>query len=248
MTEVTQHAPGTFSWIELATTDPDAAKRFYTELFGLTALDTQAGPDMTYIVLQKNGRDVGGVYRLMPEMQAPPNWMPYITVENVDARREQARQLGADTGPEPMDVMEMGRMAILRDPVGAHFALWQPKTHIGSQVVGEHGTLTWCELQSPDREKALQFYTSLFGWKAKVSPEYVEFGGVLAGMRDFQHGPAHWLIYFAADDVDGAVSRTQELGGGVLMPAMDIPNVGRIAVLRDPQGAAFALYKESPRS
>jgi predicted enzyme related to lactoylglutathione lyase len=245
MTKVTQHAPGAFSWIELATTDPAAAKRFYEELFGLTSFDTEAGPDMTYTILQKDGRDVGGVYRLMAEMQAPPNWMPYVTVTDVDAMRRKAIELGAASGPEPMDVMDMGRMAVLQDPVGAHFALWQAKKHHGAEVINEHGTLTWCELQTPDREKALQFYTSLFGWTAKVSPEYVELGGAAGGMRDFKQGPAHWLIYFWANDVDGAVRKTEELGGGVLMPPMDIPNVGRMAVLRDPQGAVFALFKAS---
>lgn len=247
MTEVTKHEPGAFSWIELATSDPEGAKGFYTSLFGLTSFDTQSAPDMTYTILQKNGRDVGGVYKLMEEMEAPPNWMPYITVENVDSMREKALGLGADSGPEPMDVTDMGRMAILRDPVGAHFALWQPKKHIGSEVINEHGTLTWCELQTSDREKALQFYTVLFGWTAKVSPEYVELGGAAGGMRDFKEGPAHWLIYFWADDVDAAVGKTEELGGGVLMPPTDIPNVGRMAVLRDPQGAAFALFKASMR-
>ncbi|HEV7920081.1 MAG TPA: VOC family protein [Thermoanaerobaculia bacterium] len=243
MTKVTQHAPGTFSWIELATTDVDGAKRFYTELFGLTASDTTAPPgDMVYSILKQNGRDVGGVYRLMEQMQAPPNWMPYITVENVDAMWEKAQQLGAEGGPDPMEVMEMGRMAILRDPVGAHFALWQPNKHIGSEVVNEHGTLAWCELQSPDREKALRFYTSLFGWTAKVSPEYVELVGAAGGMRDVKEGPAHWLIYFMVNDVDAIAGKTEQLGGGVLMPPMDIPKVGRMAVLRDPQGAAFALF------
>ncbi|HKO59219.1 MAG TPA: VOC family protein, partial [Thermoanaerobaculia bacterium] len=207
-----------------------------------------------YTILQKDGRDVGGLYRQMKEHEAegiPPNWIPYVTVDNVDEAREKAVQLGAEGGPEPFDVMEMGRMAMLRDPVGAFIALWQPKKHIGAGVVNEYGTLCWNELQTPDRDSAQQFYTALFGWSAKVSPEYVEFhrpDGAAGGMRDFEHGPGHWLSYFAVNDADAAVRTAEGLGGGVLMPLMDIPNVGRMAVLRDPQGAAFAVIKLSMSS
>ncbi|MBV9497413.1 MAG: VOC family protein [Acidobacteria bacterium] len=247
MSEVTSYTPGTFCWIELATTDPGAATRFYTELFGLGSTVRPMGPDGHYTLLQKNGRDVAGIYRQLEEhakQGVPPNWVSYVTVESADASRARAIALGAQGGPEPFDVADIGRMAMLVDPTGAFIALWEPRKSPGAAVVNEHGALMWNELQTVDVEKARAFYTQLFGWTAKTSADYVEFhkpDRAAGGMREWKDGHANWLPYFGADDTSAIVRHAEELGGTTLLSTTDIPNVGKIAVLRDPQGATFAV-------
>jgi len=144
-------------------------------------------------------------------------------------------------------------MVVLTDSEGAHFAIWQPKKHIGVGVKNEAGALCWNELQTRQRDRAQEFYTKLFGWTAKESPEYVELHAGsegVGGIMSMQPGvpaevPAHWLPYFWADDVDASLQMATAGGAATVVPPMDIPNVGRFAVVRDPQGAVFALFKAS---
>ena len=129
MTVVTRHEPGSFCWAELATTDGDAAKRFYGGLFGWAGEDSPAGPDMIYTMLKKNGKSVGALYKIRPEQKGmPPNWMTYVTVASVDETAKKAKDLGGKLLMEPFDVMDVGRMTVVQDPQGAMFSLWQPKT------------------------------------------------------------------------------------------------------------------------
>ena len=146
MATLTPHAPGTFSWPELGTTDQEGAKKFYTALFGWTANDTPMGPGETYTIFQKNGKDVGALYTLRAEQKqngVPPNWGAYISVANADETAAKAKQLGGTLLMEPFDVMEHGRMAVITDPQGATFCLWQAKKHCGIQVFGEPNSLGW---------------------------------------------------------------------------------------------------------
>ena len=249
MPAIDRYEPGTFCWPELATSDPAAALRYYKPLFGWTTNDVPMGEAPPYSLVQKDGRDIGGMYELQAQQRqagVPPNWASYVSVDNVDEMTEKARQLGATVAAGPFDVGENGRAAYLLDPVGAPVALWQAKNNPGSGLVGEPGTACWYELQSPDGEKARQFYTALFGWTAKVSPEYTEWHqgeAARGGMRETKETPAHWLVYFAVTDPDATVRQSESLGGKTIVPAMDIPKVGRFAVLQDPQGAYFALFK-----
>lgn len=250
MTTIDRYEPGTFCWIELSTSDRVAATRFYTQLFGWTTNETPLGGGAVYVMLQKNGRDVGALYEMFPQQReegVPPFWMSYVAVESADEMAEKAKQLGATVMKDAFDVMDVGRMAVLTDPVGAVFSLWQAKNHPGAGVVNEPGALCWNELQAPDAEKAQQFYTALFGWTAKVSPGYVEFhrgDTAVGGMRPTEPGPPpHWLIYFAVDDTDATVQKSESAGGKTVVPPMDIEHVGRFAVMQDPQGASFAVIK-----
>jgi predicted enzyme related to lactoylglutathione lyase len=254
MTEFTRHEPGSFSWVELATTDAAAAKKFYSSLFGWTFVDNPAGPDMVYTRLQLRGKDVGALYaqpKDQREQGIPPNWMSYVTVANADASAGQAKKLGGTVMMEPFDVMEHGRMAIVQDPTGAVLSLWQPKEHIGVQVRDEPNTLCWNELYTKDTARATAFYAGLFGWRTKADPGgYTEWvrgessvGGMIAIAPEWGPIPPHWLPYFAVNDCDASVAKTTDLGGSTMMPARDIPKVGRFAVVRDPQGAAFAIIK-----
>jgi hypothetical protein len=253
MTEVTRHEPGSFCWPELATTDPAGAKKFYAGLFGWTANDQPAGPDMVYSILQLGGRDAGALYELEKAQQergVPPHWNTYVSVESADDAAKKARELGAKVIAGPFDVMEAGRMAILQDPTGAVFCVWQAKNNIGARVINEPGALCWSELDTNDTDSAERFYTKLFGWTTKVSPEYTEFdrgstpiGGMMRIPKEWGDVPPNWLPYFAVSDCDATAAKAKELGGSVTVPPTDIPNVGPFAVLQDPQGAVFAVYR-----
>jgi len=253
MPVVTKHAPGTFCWPELASTDTEAAKRFYAGLFGWTHVDTPMGPDMVYTIFQKDGHDVASLYGLMPDMLTqgvPPHWASYVCCEDADASAAKAVALGGTIVAPPMDVMEHGRMVVLQDPAGATFALWQPKQHIGVQVHGEPCSLGWTQLNSTDPDKAKAFYTALLGWTFRDDPSpmgtYTTFlksdgpaGGMLP-MPAAAGAPSHWLVYWAVANVAAADAEALVLGGRSYVPPTDFGG-GTMAVLADPQGAMFAL-------
>ncbi|MEA2236204.1 MAG: uncharacterized protein QOC81_928 [Thermoanaerobaculia bacterium] len=242
MSVVEKYEPGMFCWIELATNDAAAAKTFYTSLLGWNAKDMPI-PDGVYTMLQKSGRDLGALYQTK---EIPPNWQTYISVENADDSATKAKELGATIVAPPFDVMDIGRMALVADPQGATLALWQAKKHIGATIRDETNTLCWNELMTSDIEGARDFYKSLFGWNLRVSAEYTEIdvagqpsGGMMQMPNDMRCMPASWTPYFAVDDCDATVAKAKSLGAQVYVPPTNIANVGRFAVLADPQGASF---------
>lgn len=248
MPNVTSHPAGSFCWVELSTTDTDAARAFYTRLFGWTTRDAPMQDDYVYTTFLKNGRDVAAMYRAMPN-SPPPNWMSYVAVDNADEAAVRAKELGGNVVMEPMDVFDLGRTAVLMDNQGAAFAVWQAKSHIGVGVRDEANALCWNELQARDMDAGKRFYPPLFGWRMKESDEYTEWhlgenavGGMIQSSAP-PEVPAFWLPYFAVDDCDATVQQAQSLGGNVHVPCMDIERVGRFAVLVDPTGAAFAVIK-----
>jgi len=249
MSTIDKHVPGEFCWVELHTSDGEAAKTFYGDLFGWTPNEVPMGDGQPpYILAEVSGRQAAGIYQ---NTEVPPAWLAYVCVDSADATTAKAKELGATPTSDPFDVFDLGRMCVIRDPEGAHFALWQPGKHVGTQVAGEQGAPCWVELQTRQRDSAADFYTKLFGWKTKVSPEYLEVHvgdrGV-GGMMTMPEGvpaqvPAHWMTYFWVDDVDASVQKANAAGATTYMQPMDIPNVGRFAVLGDPQGAVFAVFK-----
>jgi predicted enzyme related to lactoylglutathione lyase len=255
------HAPGTFCWPELSTTDQRAAEKFYSGVFGWTIQETPMGPDAHYTVFLKDGQDVAAATTINAEqakMGVPPNWLSYVSTASVDDSVAKARTAGATLLAGPFDVMELGRMAVLADPTGAAFALWQGKTHGGISLFGATGSLVWTELVTPDVAKSTAFYSTLFGWTAEPMPmpdfTYTVMkrgadsaGGVMPLQAHMGKVPPHWMPYFAVDDVDATVARALSLGGTVCAPAMDIQDVGRMAILTDGQNASFAILKPSPR-
>ena len=249
-----EHAPGSFCWIELATTDGPGAKKFYKDLFGWEATDNPMGPDMVYTIYKINGKDVAASYQKVGEMEhVPTHWACYVCVNSADETAAKAKSLGAEVVQEPFDVMEHGRMAVIADPTGAHFCIWQPKQHKGVGVKNENNTLCWNELMTNDTERAKDFYTKLFGWKTKSDTggmPYIEWingeehiGGMMQIQPEMGPMPPAWGLYFAVDDCDAKVAQAQSLGARTYMPPTDIPNVGRFAILADPQGAVFNVIK-----
>ncbi len=250
---------GAFCWPELATTDQGAAVAFYRALFDWGVNEQPMGPDERYSMFQVRGREVAAAYTMRAEERqhgAPPHWNSYISVSNADAAAARAQQLGAKLLMAPFDVMEAGRMAVLQDPTGAVFYVWQPKQHVGTRVQNEPGALCWTELATRDTRAAEAFYTQLFGWTPKHSApgapmEYTEFSvdgrpsiGMMAMPAEVPpYVPSYWMPYFQVGDVDAGAAKAKSLGGGTTVPPTDIGDAGRFAVLTDPQGAMFAIFK-----
>jgi predicted enzyme related to lactoylglutathione lyase len=255
-----RYEPGTFCWVDLATTDPVVAKAFYTELFGWEAEDVPAGEVGTYTALRLGGDEVCGLYKMDAERREgdlPPQWLSPVSVEDADAIVSRARELGGTVYGEAFDVGEQGRFAIVQDPSGAVLAAWQTGADIGARRVNDPGCMTWNELHTREPERMAAFYAELFGWEMEAQREngrlaYVVIknagnsnGGIMPMTE--QHGdhgdvPPFWLTYFTVSSCEDAVARTRELGGEVVTGPMDV-GAGRIAVLTDPQGAAFAVFE-----
>jgi len=247
-----------FCWIELATSDQAAAKKFYTSLFGWSTDDSPMGPGAFYTMFRQQGKEVGGGYTLMPDqvkMNVPPNWLVYVAVADADASAAKAKSLGGNVLAGPMDVMELGRMAVIADPTGAVFAVWQAKQHSGIESIGGDGTFSWADLNTSDPKRAADFYSNLFGWKLEKGEHDPE-GGYLhikngehyiGGIPPAKHlqpaVPPHWLIYFHASDCDAFSNKAKSLGANVCFGPMTMENVGRFSIAADPQGAYFALFQ-----
>ena len=253
MGERDRHEQGTFSWTDLSTPDADASRDFYAGLLGWEFVDEpipeEAGGGV-YRMARIDGRAAAAMYETT---ERHPAWASYVTVDDVDATAKRASELGANLMGEPFDVMETGRMAIVQDPTGAVFCLWQPGSSIGAEIVNRHGALTLNQLNTTDPEAAERFYTELFGWRVqRMTPEGAEtaywgiFRGdqVNGGMMELPPGspaPSHWLVYFGVDDLDAAAERVSSGGGTIMVPPSPVPG-GHILVAQDPQGAVFALF------
>lgn len=247
MTEVQSPTTGTISWIDLASTDLDRSKAFYTGLFGWDAF-TVPDPDAGgYGFFLKDGKQAAGFGPAMGDEQ-PSAWNTYVSVDDADATAERVKAAGGQVIAGPMDVFDQGRLTVFTDPAGAFISTWQATGMQGLQVRNEPSTFCWAELDTRDAAAAETFYPSVFGWGAKTEDSYTEWmldGQSIAGMYAMTDEipaevPSHWRVYFMVQDVDANVARAQELGGSVVFPAMDI-GMGRYAVLADPTGAVFAV-------
>ena len=262
MPTTTSYAPGSFCWADLGTTDQEAAKKFYSAVFGWTANDIPMGDGAVYSMMQKNGKNAAAISTMQKQqmdMGAPPNWNSYIAVTNVDATSKKAAELGATVVMPPMDVPEAGRMAVVQDPSGAYVSLWQPGQHTGADVTGDTGSVCWNELLTKDTNAAQSFYSGLLGWNteqmAMSDMSYTIFkngdkqaGGMFAIDPSWGPVPPNWMIYFGVENCDATCEQVKSLGGKVLMGPQSVPTVGRFATCQDPQGGAFAILQPEPRS
>lgn len=256
MPKIEHHPPGTFCWWELATPDAAGAKAFYLQLFGWTDSDAPMGPDMVYTTLLLDGEKVGALYQQDAEQKSqgvPPHWLTYVAVTDADAAAARAAELGGTVLLGPFDVMEHGRMAVLLDPFGSSLGLWQPNEHKGAGLFGEIGSVCWTELNSRDPEGAKRFYSGLFDWKAdsESMAGYTQFsvgggqafGGLFELTPEMGDFPPFWQTYFRVADCDATAAQVEKLGGTVLKEPWDIPQVGRLAIFKDPQGGQFAVIQ-----
>lgn len=249
MGERTSHSPGTISWSDLGTSDPDGAKSFYSSLFGWEQDDMPIPDGGTYTMLRKDGKDAAALSAAQEGM--PTVWNTYVTVESANNAAAKAGELGATVIAEPFDVMDAGRMAVIADPTGAVFCVWEPGQNIGAEIVNGPGALTFSQLNTADPDRAIEFYSGLFGWGSEpveggnmrywaLSNGERMAGGIMEMPADMG-APPHWLNYFGIESVEDAVGRIGELGGQIMLPPTELPG-GKIIVASDPQGAMFGLW------
>ncbi len=252
---------GEFCWIELCVNDLDKAKQFYEPLFGWKSQTDEIPGGGSYTMLQIGDNAIGGAFQISEEMRSQgvaPQWNSYVLVDDVDATSKKAQELGATLLQGPFDVMEAGRMAVLADPTGAVFSLWKSKKHTLSHLPkNQPGNFGWHELATKDTDAAEKFYSDLFGWQ----PNTQEFGGQAytsfmnkevpaGGMFDLNNSPvkglpSHWAIYFSVDNLDNTLSQIKQLGGEVCYDPIELPEVGRFTMARDPQGVHFSVIQFS---
>ena len=258
MPEFTKHQEGSFSWADLSTTDVAAANDFYRGIFGWD-VEALPIPDGAYYMFRINGKDVCAASdQQEAERNAgvPPHWNIYFTVDDVDQRAKVAESAGGTVVVPAFDVMDVGRMAVIADPAGAMFCLWQPRTNIGAQLMGDPNTLSWAECSSPDPSKVKEFYAEVLG----VKTEDMDMGegkfytlfklgdNSIAGLMEVPPDmmPPNWMCYFNVDDCDALVDKAKSLGAQVFMGPETVPMAGRLAVMADPQGAPFGVIQPIP--
>jgi hypothetical protein len=254
----TADSRGRFVWYDLMTTDVEAAKRFYSAVVGWgTELWPGSGP-VPYTMWKANGQAIGGVMKLSDAARAggaPPHWMAYVCVPDVDATAKQAVGLGGAVVVAPFDIKDVGRVVICTDPQGVAFAAFTPL----SDAPGHDGPprpmdFSWHELSTTDSAAAFTFYSTLFGWKKTSEFDmgpmgvYQMYGRSDVPMGGMMNKPAEqpvaaWCYYVHVDDVNQGVERVRTNGGRVLVPPTEVPGGDWISILSDPQGAAFALHQ-----
>jgi predicted enzyme related to lactoylglutathione lyase len=258
----TDYVDGSPNWIDIGSPDTDAAAEFYRRTFGWNFVSAGAEAQ-GYGFFQKDGKTVAALGPLT-ETGATSAWMVHFQTSDANATAQAVRDGGGRVRMEPMDVMGEGWLAQFTDPDGAEFAVWQPGKTKGLGRASEDDTLVWVELMATDPVASIGFYHDLFGWRHQemTTPgmtyrvlstsggdiQEASFGGVAS--RDAVPGegpaPARWIPYFAVADADATVAKAEGAGGSVVMPATDLPDVGRIAWITDPFGAPFAILKPAP--
>ena len=255
---ITMNKPG---WLDLASADAAASRDFYSKLFGWSAEVSDDPQYGGYGMFKLNGKEVGGVGPRQSEQQ-PTAWTVYVIVESADATAEKATQAGGKVFAPPFDVGPQGRMAIITDPSGAFFGIWQPGEHKGWEVEGVTGSVCWVELTSRNFDAARRFYTDVFGWtatKSEVSTPDIEYwtfslgegqsfaGGLQAPPQMPAEVPSYWQPYIAVDDADATAAKARDLGGSIMVEPADIPQTGRFSIIGDPHGGVFGILQPLPQ-
>lgn len=248
-----QSAPlGAPNWIDLTTSDPERAQQFYGAVFGWT-FET-GGPEYGgYITGSVDGHVVAGLMRNDPQWNAPDAWTTYLHTADADATVASATAAGGGNCGGVMDIPAKGRMAMMTDPAGVFYGVWQPAGHEGFALFNEAGAPVYHQLTTRDYAGGLDFYRKVFGWSTEVVSDTDEFrystasfdGEALVGVMDgsvyLPEGvPGAWTTFFGAEDVDKTIEVIVANGGSVVRPAEDTP-YGRLAAVTDPTGAGFNL-------
>src|SRR5437879_1067960 len=232
-----------------------------SKLFGWDIHEFTMAPN-DFFTFKMDGCDVAAAYTLPAEQRSqsvPAHWNLYVAVENADAAAGRAAKLGAKVLAAPFDVFDAGRVAVLQDPTGAVFSAWQAKRYIGFGIKGVPGAFCVADLSTPDQEAASRFYEQLFGWRIEEADEnpahnyyhlfnHNEFiGGILPPAFRDPAAPPYWQIYLQVSDCDAIAQKAKSLGAKLYMPPMKIEDIGRMAVMADPQSAAFAIFEAAQR-
>ncbi|NLU65748.1 VOC family protein [Streptomyces sp. HNM0574] len=248
-----RHTPGKPCWASLLVHGLADCQDFYRELFGW---EFRPGPQQMgpYVRALAEGHEVAGLGQMKPGVHHRAAWLPYLASDDADATAARIHECGGTVAVGPLDAEEEGRIAIVSDPVGAAFGVWQGGAHIGLKpsAAGAPGTPVWYELVTVETSFAGKFYGSVFGHHAEavVSGEFdyltLHVGGEpVAGVHGVgeelprDKGP-HWKTYFSVADTDAAARTAQRIGGRVVEPPRDSP-YGRLATLADREGAEFCV-------
>ncbi|MDP2562615.1 VOC family protein [Psychrobium sp. 1_MG-2023] len=248
---------GQFCWIELNAQNWQVAKDFYSQLFNWQAVDQPIGDDMFYTMMQLNGKTVAAMYQMMPEhaeQGVKTHWLSYIAVDDVDASIAKAKTLNAEIVIGPHNVMNAGRMAVIHEPDGAYFAIWQGQENAGIELRDVNNTLCWSELASKDSAKSKTFYHDLLNWQytdkdvegmsyCEVTAGETSHAGLMEMTSEWGEIPPHWMPYFAVESCDDIVAKAQFLGATICVPTTEIPGIGRFSVINDPQKATFSVIE-----
>ena len=261
MPAIREYPPGTPCWVDLSTSEPRASAAFYTALFGWEQAAAPEGGAAAYTFFAPAGTSPGDVpgrvvAGLMPDPDGERRsaWHTYVSVADAGVTAALVSQAGGQVLVPPADVAGQGTMAVFADDQGAIVAAWQPASFHGAGLVNAPGCFCWSELACRDTRAAAAFYGTVFGWESDTSQmgpmSYAEWrlaGRAVGGMVHMDEEwpedvPPRWVVYFAVADCDAAAARAAELGGQVTVPPADAPP-GRLAVITDPQGAAFTIIK-----
>jgi uncharacterized protein len=255
MTHVTNNPPaGTPTWLDLGIPDIERAKVFYGTLFGWEFQDYGAEA-AHYHACTLGGRQVAGMMQ-HPDPSATDFWWNlYLATDDCDGTVKRVVDAHGVVIDAPMDVMDQGRMSIVRDPAGGQFGLWEGRAHIGFEVVTDPGSIAWVELVTPDGPATRDFYASVFDYRLEPMPESGMDYTVLHRAEDDQPiggiyatseaTATSWVTYFEVEDTDVAIGQLTDLGGTVVEEAQDTP-YGRLAAVEDPFGVRFRVIKSAP--
>jgi predicted enzyme related to lactoylglutathione lyase len=243
------YEPGRPCWVDLATSDPEAARSFYGELFGWKAEVDPRPEARGYAQFMRDGQMVAGVGAI-PAEGVPTSWTTYIAAADADATAAVITANGGTVHQPPFEVLDAGRMAVFSGPDGAIAGLWEPKKHLGAAFVNEPGGWSWSQLVTREKQAAVTFYGAVFGWRLVDHPDWGEYlalgeeGGEIAGITEMGEEspsdlPPHWAVTFMVDDADAFFSKAAELGARSLREVQDMAMNGRVGSLADPQGATF---------
>jgi predicted enzyme related to lactoylglutathione lyase len=234
------------------TSDADRSRAFYGELFGWTAQEPNAEFG-GYFNFTKDGVLVAGCMPHMPGPDEPDVWSVYLASDDVAKTREAAAASGGQVIMPAMAVGDLGSMAVITDAGGASVGVWQPGSHKGFGLIAEPGAPGWFEVHTREYGATVKFYRDVFGWDTHVASDTPEFryttlgrdeaaqAGIMDASGFLPEGePAHWSVYFGAEDADAALAKVTSLGGSVVRPAEDTL-YGRLAEAADPTGARFKL-------
>ncbi len=257
MAEVTNYNNAEFCWLDLGTSDREKSKEFYSNLFGWFGFEMPGEDTGGYSMFLMNQKPVAGYFPLMPEqiaMNIPPHWMSYLKTDDINETVKLVKENGGSIVVDVQVVPTQGAMALAQTPDGGMFGLWQPENHFGSAYKEEHGSFSWFEYGCRDREVAIKFFESVFGWQSQTSPMgemlytlLTKDEKMIAGLYELPESmgdvPNHWLPYFEINDIDKGIEVILANSGTILMPKMFVENVGHFAVFQDNVGAVSGLLQ-----
>lgn len=245
-------------WYELMTSDTAAAETFYKNVVGWTSAPFGDSPQPYTIFKRSGDKGVAGLMKTPEGMHFPPFWAMYIAVPNFDDGAAHIKRLGGSELSPVIDVPNVGRMQMMKDPQGAAFYIIQPasseETFEGPPEIGQG---SWHELMTTDAPAAMKFYSEVFGWQPSEAMDMGPMGtyqmfnrphGMIGGMMnkppEMANVPPNWGIYFLVPDINAAVERIKSNGGKILNGPMEVPGGDWIVNAMDPQGAAFSLHQK----